>query len=55
MIATIVLGVSSKRRWDDYHRGGTTRVELTNRIVATLLAGAGAVGTLIAKNVLHLP
>jgi hypothetical protein len=55
LVATIVLGVSSKRRWEDYHRGSVTRVELTNRIVAALLAGAATVGLLIGKSVLHLP
>lgn len=53
LLATIVLAVVSKRRWDSYHRGVATRVELVNPIVFTLIAGAATVGTWVAQAVIR--
>lgn len=55
LIATIALAFASKNRWESYHRGGASRVELVNTIVAALLAGAGTIGVWIAKGVTRLP
>lgn len=55
LIATIVLAVVSKQRWESYHRGGATRVELVNTIVFALVAAAATLGVWVAKGVTRLP
>ena len=53
LVATLFMAWRSKKHWEDYHRAGVTRVQMTNQVSLTIALAVLTIVLFIAKGFLR--